>query len=135
MATDIASRGLDIPNVAHVINFDFPKDVDHYVHRIGRTGRAGKSGLATTFFNDQNMPLAKPLVELMQDSNQQVPPWLKEYAANSSPSVSSKGSSSLTDSRTNEDQSMSEIYDHRMAILLLWTLMVVLHATSSDPGP
>lgn len=84
VATDVASRGLDIPHVAHVINFDFPKDIDDYVHRIGRTGRAGKSGLATAFFSDKNMALAKALVELMQDTNQQVPPWLIEYGENSS---------------------------------------------------
>ena len=42
MATDVAARGLDIPHVTHVINFDLPSDIDDYVHRIGRTGRAGK---------------------------------------------------------------------------------------------
>ena len=50
VATDVASRGLDIPNVAHVINYDMPNDIDDYVHRIGRTGRAGKKGLATAMF-------------------------------------------------------------------------------------
>lgn len=49
VATDVAARGLDIPNVTHVINFDVPKAYDDYVHRIGRTGRAGKSGAAITF--------------------------------------------------------------------------------------
>lgn len=49
VATDVAARGLDIPNVTHVINFDPPKAYDDYVHRIGRTGRAGKSGAALTF--------------------------------------------------------------------------------------
>ncbi|CAI0542988.1 unnamed protein product [Linum tenue] len=91
VATDVASRGLDIPNVSHVINFDLPKDIDDYVHRIGRTGRAGKSGLATAFFSDQNMPLAKPLVELMKESNQEVPPWLSEYAKSSSNTYSGGG--------------------------------------------
>ena len=49
VATDIAARGLDIPNVTHVINYDIPQAYDDYVHRIGRTGRAGKSGTALTF--------------------------------------------------------------------------------------
>jgi len=49
VATDVAARGLDIPNVSHVINFDIPATYDDYVHRIGRTGRADKSGVALTF--------------------------------------------------------------------------------------
>ncbi len=49
VATDVAARGLDIPNVSHVINFDTPQTYDDYVHRIGRTGRGGKSGTALTF--------------------------------------------------------------------------------------
>jgi superfamily II DNA/RNA helicase len=49
LATDVASRGLDIDNVTHVINYDTPESYDEYVHRIGRTGRAGKKGFALTF--------------------------------------------------------------------------------------
>lgn len=49
LATDIASRGLDIDDVTHVINFDLPETMEDYIHRIGRTGRAGKSGTALTF--------------------------------------------------------------------------------------
>ena len=49
IATDVAARGLDIPNVTHVINYDIPNDYDTYVHRIGRTGRADKKGIALTF--------------------------------------------------------------------------------------
>jgi len=49
VATDVAARGLDIPNVSHVINFDQPQSYDDYVHRIGRTGRGGKTGTALTF--------------------------------------------------------------------------------------
>ncbi len=51
VATDVAARGLDITNVTHVINFQQPKSMDSYIHRIGRTGRAGKSGKAITFVN------------------------------------------------------------------------------------
>ncbi|KAF8034463.1 hypothetical protein BT93_C0695 [Corymbia citriodora subsp. variegata] len=83
VATDVASRGLDIPHVAHVINYDLPKSIDDYVHRIGRTGRAGNSGLATAFFNGKNSSLATALVQLMQEANQQVPSWLSECAEQS----------------------------------------------------
>ncbi|KAF8094735.1 hypothetical protein N665_0354s0024 [Sinapis alba] len=84
VATDVAARGLDIPHVAHVVNFDLPNDIDDYVHRIGRTGRAGKSGLATAFFNDGNTSMARSLSELMQEANQEVPAWLTRYASRSS---------------------------------------------------
>lgn len=49
VATDVAARGIDIPNVSHVINFDQPANYNDYIHRIGRTGRAGRSGVALTF--------------------------------------------------------------------------------------
>ncbi|OAE31673.1 hypothetical protein AXG93_3384s1470 [Marchantia polymorpha subsp. ruderalis] len=81
VATDVAARGLDIPHVAHVVNFDLPNDIDDYVHRIGRTGRAGKSGLATAFFNEKDTPLARPLSELMTESNQEVPNWLAQLGS------------------------------------------------------
>ncbi|OAY40877.2 DEAD-box ATP-dependent RNA helicase 37 isoform X2 [Manihot esculenta] len=81
VATDVAARGLDIPHVAHVVNFDLPNDIDDYVHRIGRTGRAGKSGLATAFFNENNMSLARALSDLMQEANQEVPAWLTRFAS------------------------------------------------------
>lgn len=49
IATDVASRGLDVNNITHVINYDIPENYDDYIHRIGRTGRAGKKGYALTF--------------------------------------------------------------------------------------
>jgi superfamily II DNA/RNA helicase len=51
VATDVAARGLDIPNVSHVINFDTPQNYEDYIHRIGRTGRAGARGIAHTFID------------------------------------------------------------------------------------
>ncbi|MBM3209847.1 DEAD/DEAH box helicase [Candidatus Saccharibacteria bacterium] len=55
VATDVAARGLDIPNVSHVINFDTPQTYDDYVHRIGRTGRGGASGQAHTFIESKQL--------------------------------------------------------------------------------
>ena len=45
VATDVASKGLDFPDIQHVINFDMPEEIENYVHRIGRTGRSGKTGV------------------------------------------------------------------------------------------
>ncbi len=54
IASDIASRGLDIDGVSHIINYDLPKDMSFYIHRIGRTGRMGRSGEAISFFTDKD---------------------------------------------------------------------------------
>jgi len=51
VATDVAARGIDVPGLTHVINFDLPRQAEDYVHRIGRTGRAGASGIAVSFAN------------------------------------------------------------------------------------
>src|SRR6185295_3061570 len=51
VATDVAARGIDVPGLTHVINFDLPRQAQDYVHRIGRTGRAGASGVAVSFAN------------------------------------------------------------------------------------
>ncbi|RLU25948.1 hypothetical protein DMN91_002111 [Ooceraea biroi] len=77
VATAVAARGLDIKNVAHVINFDMPKTIDEYVHRIGRTGRVGNRGKATSFFDpDGDMPLTGDLVKILKQAGQPVPDWL-----------------------------------------------------------
>ena len=68
VATSVAARGLDIPNVKHVINYDLPKSQDEYVHRIGHTGRCGNLGKATSFYDaDANSDLARPLVTILSE--------------------------------------------------------------------
>ncbi|KAG5934373.1 DEAD-box ATP-dependent RNA helicase [Claviceps sorghi] len=84
VATAVAARGLDIPNVTHVINYDLPTDVDDYVHRIGRTGRAGNTGIATAFFNRGNRGIVRELMDLLKEANQEVPPFLEAIARESS---------------------------------------------------
>jgi ATP-dependent RNA helicase DDX3X len=84
VATAVAARGLDIPNVTHVINYDLPTDIDDYVHRIGRTGRAGNTGIATAFFNYGNKNIVRDLMELLREANQEIPPWLETIARESS---------------------------------------------------
>lgn len=77
VATDVAGKGLDFPRIRHVINFDMPKDIEDYVHRIGRTGRSGKKGVATTFVNDEVSDQALlDLKYLLQEAKQKVPAFL-----------------------------------------------------------
>ncbi|GAA5969248.1 hypothetical protein JCM11641_007525 [Rhodosporidiobolus odoratus] len=80
VATAVAARGLDIPNVTHVVNYDLPSDIDDYVHRIGRTGRAGNTGAATAFFNRGNRNIVRDLIELLKEAKQEVPAWLESVA-------------------------------------------------------
>lgn len=84
VATSVAARGLDIANVVHVVNYDMPSSIDEYVHRIGRTGRCGNVGKATSFFNpDSDRDLARPLVKVLADAQQEVPSWLEEMSESS----------------------------------------------------
>ncbi|KAG2206074.1 hypothetical protein INT46_010078 [Mucor plumbeus] len=77
VATDVASKGLDFPEIKHVINFDMPKEIEDYVHRIGRTGRSGKTGVATTFINQHcSEQIRLDLKHLLREAKQRIPPFL-----------------------------------------------------------
>jgi len=79
VATAVAARGLDIPNVKYVINYDLPNDIDEYVHRIGRTGRVGNTGFAKSFLNEKNRNIARDLAELLVEANQEIPDWFEKF--------------------------------------------------------
>lgn len=80
VATDVAARGLDIKDIRVVINYDFPTGIEDYVHRIGRTGRAGATGVAHTFFCDQDGKYASDLVKILEGANQRVPQEVRDIA-------------------------------------------------------
>ncbi|MCJ1257315.1 RNA-dependent ATPase, partial [Lignoscripta atroalba] len=79
VATDVAARGLDIPDVKVVINVTFPLTVEDYVHRIGRTGRAGSTGLSITLFTEHDKALSGPLINVLKAAGQEVPADLLKF--------------------------------------------------------
>ncbi len=80
IATDVAARGLDISDIKHVINYDYPASSEDYVHRIGRTARQDKTGVAYTFFTQNNMGQSGKLISILEEAKQEVPTMLKFYA-------------------------------------------------------
>ncbi|KAK2896764.1 hypothetical protein Q8A67_011252 [Cirrhinus molitorella] len=73
VATDLASRGLDVHDITHVFNYDFPRNVEEYVHRVGRTGRAGRSGASVTLVTREDWRIASELITILERSGQDVP--------------------------------------------------------------
>lgn len=80
IATDLASRGIDVKGIGFVINFDFPGTLEEYVHRCGRTARAGKKGTAISFFTAQDRKKAPGLIQILRDSGNIVPAELCKFA-------------------------------------------------------
>jgi len=75
VATDVAARGLDIPEVSLVINYDIPRDPDDYIHRVGRTARAGRKGDAVTFVGQRDVDL---VLAIERRVGRQMDPWTEE---------------------------------------------------------
>lgn len=90
VATDVAARGLDIPDVEYVINYTFPLTTEDYVHRIGRTGRAGRKGVAHTFFTVMERHLSSELAGVLRGANQKVPAELEKMAKSAPQRVQKK---------------------------------------------
>jgi len=76
-ATSVVSRGLDFPDIALVVNYDFPSTIQDYTHRIGRTGRIGSQGRAISYFNHSNMNLASKLEKFLRKHQQVIPRWME----------------------------------------------------------
>ncbi|KAI1204414.1 DEAD-domain-containing protein [Annulohypoxylon truncatum] len=79
VATDVAARGLDIPEVKLVVNVTFPLTIEDYVHRIGRTGRAGKTGHAITLFTEHDKSHSGELINILKQAGQPVPEDLLKF--------------------------------------------------------
>lgn len=84
VATDVAARGLDIPHVRTVINFDIARDIDTHTHRIGRTGRAGMQGTAYTLLTEKDKEFAGHIVRNLEAACQEVPQEVLDLALQSS---------------------------------------------------
>lgn len=80
LATDVASRGIDIDSITHVINYDFPRNIEDYVHRVGRCGRAGKSGTSITFVERRDRKNSLDLIKILEEAGQDVPRELSSMA-------------------------------------------------------
>merc|ERR1719223_2512424 len=81
VATDVAGRGIDVEGVQQVINFDMPKTIEDYTHRIGRTGRAGMKGIAVSFLTPDDSDIFYDLKQFLSTSNQLVPQELASHPA------------------------------------------------------
>ncbi|XP_045368648.2 putative ATP-dependent RNA helicase DDX43 [Camelus bactrianus] len=80
IATDLASRGLDVHDITHVYNYDFPRNIEEYVHRVGRTGRAGRTGVSITLITRSDWKIASELINILERANQSIPEDLRAMA-------------------------------------------------------
>mmetsp|Transcript_40467 Transcript_40467/g.59613 ORF Transcript_40467/g.59613 Transcript_40467/m.59613 type:complete len:424 (-) Transcript_40467:248-1519(-) len=85
VATDVAARGLDIPDVSQIVNYDMPNNIENYCHRIGRTGRAGKTGIATTYLTEGDDEIFYDLKSYLESTDSQVPSELARHPAAQAP--------------------------------------------------
>ncbi|KAF8368543.1 ddx-52 [Pristionchus pacificus] len=75
VCTEIMGRGLDLPAVNLVVNFDLPASIVSYIHRVGRTGRGGRAGAALTYFTEHDMAMVRPIANVISQAGFEVPPY------------------------------------------------------------
>lgn len=103
IATDVAARGLDISDITHVINYDFPTNIEDYIHRIGRTARHDKKGSSLSIFTVNDINLVDKLIAVLKETNQEVPEELQELAR-------SKHEYRMNDNRVNRRPRRDDFY-------------------------
>merc|ERR1711920_367463 len=81
VATDVASRGLDVKDIKYVINYDFPTQIEDYIHKVGSKGRAGATGSSSTFFTSDKSRMAKDLINVLKEASQPVPEELEKLGS------------------------------------------------------
>ena len=82
MATDLAGRGIDVPDVSLVVNFNMASNIESYTHRVGRTGRAGKTGVSITFLGNEDSEVLYDLKQMISKSSiSRVPEELRKHEA------------------------------------------------------
>jgi ATP-dependent RNA helicase RhlE len=80
IATDVSARGIDIPDVNYVINYDLPEKKENYVHRVGRTGRGTKKGVAVSFCSSEEKPLLNEIQQFLNKKIETIPVSRQDYA-------------------------------------------------------
>jgi ATP-dependent RNA helicase DDX23/PRP28 len=99
VATDLAGRGIDVPDVSLVVNFNMATNIESYTHRIGRTGRAGKSGVAITFLGNEDVDVMYDLKQMLTKSSiSRVPEELRKHEAAQQKSQRGSGQKKIEDS-------------------------------------
>jgi ATP-dependent RNA helicase DeaD len=107
VATDVASRGLDISGISHVINFDVPMSPDVYVHRIGRTGRVGRSGRAITFYEPRQR---REIEAIERHAGVTLSPWVKDAHVAPTPVTPKPRRHSKPHASVNGDVSLRKLF-------------------------
>jgi ATP-dependent RNA helicase DDX3X len=91
VATNVAARGLDFPDIKLVVNFDMPEEISTYTHRIGRTGRVGTDGWALAYLERKDKRIAEALISFLELNHQEVPEWLRRLVPRPEPERRGKG--------------------------------------------